>query len=98
MLQVTARAATLLKEERSRQGIPDDFGLRVGRPTSDARDALELRFTPEPRRDDEVGETNGLRVFVAAEVAEPLAEQAIDTQSSESGSDLVLRDQRDVED
>jgi hypothetical protein len=29
MLQVTNRAIALLREERSQQGIPDHFGIRV---------------------------------------------------------------------
>lgn len=97
MLQVTARAATLLKETRSQRGVPENFGLRVGPPVADTQSGIQLEFTEGPVAGDEVGETNGLRLFVAPEVAEPLAEQAIDTQNSQSGSNLVLRDQSDVQ-
>ena len=97
MLQVTARAASLLKETRSQRGVPETFGLRVGPPVSDGGSGLQLEFTEGPVTGDEVGEANGLRLFIAPQVAEPLAEQAIDTQSSPSGANLVLRDQSDVQ-
>ena len=97
MLQVTDRAAAVLKEARSLQGVPGNFGLRVKPPESDSKSGIQLEFTEGPATGDEVGETNGLRLFVAREIAEPLAEQAIDTQDSTSGSNLVLRDQSDVQ-
>lgn len=96
MLQVTTRAATLLKEARSQQGLPEDFGLRVQPPRSDARGGIRLEFTAEPGAGDQVVETDGLRIFVSPDVAAPLAEQAIDTQDTPSGSDLVLRDQSEA--
>ena len=97
MLQVTDRAATVLKETRSQQGVPENFGLRVAPPVSTTKSGIQLEFTEEPVKGDEVGETNGLRLFVAPEIAEPLAEQVIDAQSSESGSNFVLRNQSDVQ-
>jgi Fe-S cluster assembly iron-binding protein IscA len=96
MLQVTDRAATVLKQARSRQGVPDNFGLRVKPPVSD-ESGIQFEFTAGPATDDEVGETSGLRLFVAPEVADPLAEQVIDARNSPSGSSLVLRDQSDVQ-
>jgi Fe-S cluster assembly iron-binding protein IscA len=97
MLQVTERAASVLKEARSRQGVPENFGLRIKPPVSDTKSGIQLEFTEAPATDDEVGETNGLRLFVAPEIAEPLAEQVIDADDSPSGSNLVLRDQTDVQ-
>ena len=44
-----------------------------------------------------MSEANGLRLFVAAEIAEPLTEQAIDAQGAEPGFDLVLREQDAVD-
>jgi Fe-S cluster assembly iron-binding protein IscA len=99
MLQVTARAATILKEARSQRGVPETFGLRVAQPTSNSQSPIHLEFAESPALGDEVSEVNGLRLFVAAEVAEPLTEQAIDAQDSASGSgsNLVLREQHEVE-
>jgi Fe-S cluster assembly iron-binding protein IscA len=88
----------LLKEERSQRGLPETFGLRVAPTESDSSSPLHLAFTDQPTAGDEVSETNGLRVFVAADIAEPLTEQAIDTQDSDAGASLVIRDQGDVPD
>jgi len=96
MLQLTVRAATLLKQERSQRGVPESFGLRIAQSESDSRSPVHLEFTEAPAPGDEVSETNGLRLFVAAEIAEPLTEQAIDTKESDEGANLVIRDQRDV--
>ena len=97
MLQVTARAATILKEARSQRGVPETFGLRIAQPTPNSHCPVHLEFTEAPAPGDLVSETNGLRLFVAAEIAEPLTEQAIDAQAAEPGSDLVLREQNDVD-
>jgi Fe-S cluster assembly iron-binding protein IscA len=97
MLQVTARAATILKEARSQRGVPETFGLRVAQPTSNSQSGVHLEFTEEPAPGDQVSEANGLRLFIAPEIAEPLTEQAIDAQGAEPGSDLVLREQNDVD-
>ena len=97
MLQVTARAATILKEARSQRGVPETFGLRVAQPTSNSQSTVHLEFTEEPAPGDQVNEANGLRLFIAPEIAEPLTEQAIDAQGAELGSDLVLREQNDVD-
>ena len=97
MLQVTARAATILKEARSQRGVPETFGLRVAQPTSNSQSSVHLEFTEQPAPGDQVSEANGLRLFVAAEIAEPLTEQAIDAQGAEPGFDLVLREQDAVD-
>jgi Fe-S cluster assembly iron-binding protein IscA len=94
MLQVTGRAAAVLNEQKSQRGIPESFGLRVQQDRSDSTAGLRLEFTAAPVPGDEVGETEGIRVFVAPDVADVLAEQAIDT-SQDSG--LVLRQQRELE-
>jgi iron-sulfur cluster assembly protein len=94
MLQITSRAARALNEEKSHQGIPDSFGLRVQQDRSDSTVGLRLEFTAAPVPGDEVGETEGVRVFVAPEVADVLAGQAIDASED---SRLVLRDQSELE-
>jgi Fe-S cluster assembly iron-binding protein IscA len=98
MLQVTARAATLLKQERSQRGVPESFGLRIAQSESDSRSPVHLEFTEGPAPGDEVSETNGLLLFVASEIADPLTEQAIDTKEGDDGANLVIRDQADVPD
>jgi Fe-S cluster assembly iron-binding protein IscA len=94
MLQVTTRAAAVLNEERSHRGIPESFGLRVQQDRSDSTARLRLEFAATPVAGDEVGETAGVRVFVAPDIAEVLAGQAIDASE---GSGLVLREQSELE-
>jgi Fe-S cluster assembly iron-binding protein IscA len=93
MLQITSRAAAVLNEERAHRGIPESFGLRVQEERSNSTSGLRLEFAAAPVPGDEVGETDGVQVFIAPEIADALAEQAIDTAE---GS-LVLRDQSELE-
>jgi Fe-S cluster assembly iron-binding protein IscA len=103
MLQVTTRAAAVLKEARAERGLPESFGLRVESRQSDPSrqpgfsGGIGLQFSEAPIAGDQIGETEGLRVFVSPEIAEPLAEMTIDTRDTPSGSNLVMRYQRDLE-
>jgi Fe-S cluster assembly iron-binding protein IscA len=94
MLQVTTRAAAILNQERADRGIPDDFGLRVRQDRSDSVSSLQLEFTPGPAPGDQVGEEQGVRLFVAPDLADVLASQAIDASES---SGLVIREQGEVD-
>jgi hypothetical protein len=91
MLQLTSRAAAMLRDERSERGIPDSFGLRVQR--SEEHAGLRLQFVDGPLDGDEVGATEGLGVFVAPEVADALASQTLDVHEAAGSAGLVLRDQ-----
>jgi Fe-S cluster assembly iron-binding protein IscA len=82
-----------LTDEKVERGVPDSFGLRVEQDRSDSTARLRLAFTEEPVVGDQVTESNGVRMFVAPDIAEVLAEQAIDVSE---GSGLVLRDQSDL--
>jgi Fe-S cluster assembly iron-binding protein IscA len=90
MLQLTTRAAAILNQERADRGIPDSFGLRVHEDRSDSVSSLQLEFTAEPAPGDQVGEAQGVRLFVAPDVADVLASRAIDASES---SGLVIREQ-----
>jgi Fe-S cluster assembly iron-binding protein IscA len=93
MLQITSRAAAVLSEERAQRGIPDSFGLRVQEERSNSTGSLRLEFAAAPAPGDEVGETEGVQLFIAPEVADALSEQAIDA----ADGSLVLRDQGELE-
>ncbi len=93
MLQITSRAVAVLTEERAGRGVPDTFGLRVEQDQSDSTARLRLAFTEKPVAGDQVTECKGVRMFVASDIADVVAEQAIDASE---GSGLVLRDQSDV--
>jgi Fe-S cluster assembly iron-binding protein IscA len=95
MLQMTSAAATLVKNARTRQGISERYGLRVALKRTDRDAGIHLRFTADPLDGDQVIEINGLRIFVADELAEALDCQLIDARSDTNGngSGLVLRQQ-----
>jgi Fe-S cluster assembly iron-binding protein IscA len=95
MLQVTNRAAMLLKTARSEQSVPEEYGVRVQAPDESRGGAVSLKFTPAPVEGDQVQEADGVRVFVAPEVAEPLADQVMDLRETPTGSVLFLRGQGD---
>ena len=101
MFQLTQTAAMTLEQVRRQQQIPDGYGLRIsGAPTPAGDIGLELAFTEAPSPTDSVTEHHGTRVFVAEEVAEPLAGIALDTdpEAGAAGADdlpeLVLRPQQ----
>ena len=93
MLQLTESAAITLADTRSRIGVPDHFGLRVFRGESDGKAAFAFDFVEEPEADDEVGETEETRYFVAPEVAAPLADAILDAEPSADGPQLTLKRQ-----
>ncbi len=94
MLQVTESAATTLADTRSQIGIPDHFGLRIFRGTSDGKAAFAFDFVEEPEAGDEVGEVEETRYFVAPEVAAPLADAVLDAEPSTEGPQLTLKRQQ----
>jgi Fe-S cluster assembly iron-binding protein IscA len=95
MLQLTSPAAAVLREARAERGVPEHFGLRVqsARSEEKERGGVRLDFAESPSEGDEVGETEGMRVFVAPELAEPLADQTLDAQETAGGQKLFLREQ-----
>jgi Fe-S cluster assembly iron-binding protein IscA len=95
MLQMTSAAAAVVKSARERQDISEHYGLRVALKRSGRDAGIHLRFANDPLDGDQVIEIDGLRVFVADELAEALDRQLIDARSDTNGngSGLVLRQQ-----
>lgn len=95
MLQITHDAAELISELRRGQDLPDSHGLRVFAETTEPGEVtIALGFTEMPAQGDQVTEQEGLKVFVAPEVAAPLDEAAIDvTKADDGASRLVFRPQ-----
>jgi Fe-S cluster assembly iron-binding protein IscA len=96
MLQCTQAAADALRDVRRQRGIPEEFGLRVSATQTEGGVALQLGFAEQPQAGDEVTEDHGQRLFVAPEIAEGVANMAIDVTepTSSDGSqpqELVLR-------
>ncbi len=94
MLQITPGAAALLTELRDGQDVPETFGVRVfPESTQPGEVTIGLGFTEEPAADDQVTEQDGLKVFVAQELAAPLDDAAIDVSQDDGASRLVFRPQ-----
>ena len=94
MLQLTHAAASQVAEARQAQGLPETAGLRLfGEPRPGGELALGLTFAEVPAEGDEVTEQEGTRMFIAPEVAEPLASAALDVQETADGAKLILKDQ-----
>ena len=98
MLQVTHDAAELITELRRGQDLPDDHGLRVFAEASEPGEVtIALGFTDAPAQGDQVSEQEGIRVFVAQELAAPLEDAAIDVAGADDGaSQLIFRPQDEV--
>jgi hypothetical protein len=90
MLRLTSGAAAVLAEARLRKGLGRDMAVRISPALSnDGRfPRYELHFTPAPRPDDVEVVRGAARVFLAAEVVQPLASAVLDT---DEGGNLVLK-------
>ena len=87
MLQITHSAASFLSEIRRGQDVPETYGLRVfPESTEPGEITIGLGFTDAPADGDQVTEQDGLRVFVAPELAMPLDDAAIDVAPSSARS------------
>ena len=96
MLQITNGAAALLTEIRRSSDVPEDYGLRIFPEQSGQGDvSVSLGFTDRPVEGDQVTEQQGLRVFIAPELAQPLDQAAIDVTDEDGAERLVFRPQED---
>lgn len=94
MLQITQGAAALLTVLRDGQDVPDTYGVRVfPESTEPGEVTIGLGFTDAPAEGDQVTEQDGLKVFVAPELAAPLEDAAIDVTGDNGASRLVFRPQ-----
>jgi len=94
VLQVTSAAVTTFEQAKGAQDLPDSAGVRIFAQRDEQGEVgIALAFSEEPQEGDQVTETDGTAVFVAAELAEPLAETVLDVQQTEQGTELVLSPQ-----
>jgi Fe-S cluster assembly iron-binding protein IscA len=99
MLQMTDRAADLLRNLRREAKLPDEAGIRVYSEKADSGEAtLTLGFTPDPVPGDQVAEHEGLRLFVAPELAHPLGSAVMDVTADNGESQLIFRPAQEGED
>jgi Fe-S cluster assembly iron-binding protein IscA len=91
MLQVTESAVSVLREARAAQEVPESFGVRVfAQANENGQAAIALAFTEEPVEGDHVTEQGGTEIYVAPELAEPLADTTLDVQHTTEGPQLAL--------
>jgi Fe-S cluster assembly iron-binding protein IscA len=92
VLNMTSDAAALLREARSAAEVPDSFGVRVFAEQDAASGvSIGLGFAEEPFPGDQVSEQEGMRLFIAKEVAEPLSSTTIDASKDDGEPRLLLR-------
>jgi len=97
VLQITPSAATFLSELRRGNDMPDTYGLRVfPESTEPGEVTIGLGFTDTPHEGDHVTEQDGLRVFVAPELAAPLEDAAIDIAGDNGTPRIVFRPQGEL--
>lgn len=94
MLQVTSQAAHTLTRAREREGLPENFGVRIfaaPSPETNSNSAPKavfgFGFVDGPQEGDEIGEAEGTSYYVAPEVAAPLDGVVLDVADS---GNLVL--------
>ena len=92
MIALSPQAADLLTEMREAGGIPSDHGIRLdATPAPGGGLAVHIGFAPSPEQTDEVGESEGTRIFVDELAAGPLADAVIDAATDETETpQLVL--------
>ncbi|HSK92000.1 MAG TPA: hypothetical protein VK875_11890 [Euzebyales bacterium] len=94
MLQVTDSAVDVIQEARTAQQVPASYGVRVfAQQGDDGQAALALAFTEEPADGDQVTEQGGTEIYVAPELAEPLADHKLDVENTTQGPQLMLAPQ-----
>ncbi len=92
MLHMTDRAADLLRNLRNEAQLPESAGVRIYSETAPTGEpTLSIGFTPDPMPTDQVSDHEGLRLFVAPEIAEPLAGAVMDVVADDGESQLIFR-------
>ena len=97
MLEITHGAAALLTELRKGQDVPDDYGLRVFPETAEPGEVtIGLGFADQPVPGDQVTEADGMKLFVAQELAAPLEDATIDVAQENGEEQLVFRPKQQI--
>ena len=92
MLQMTSQAAQTLNRAREKEGLPENFGVRIFAapdPSANSHQAsvYGFGFVEGPRDGDAVGQTDGTPYYVAPEVADSLNDVVLDVADT---GNLVL--------
>ena len=92
MLQMTSQAAQTLNRAREKEGLPENFGVRIFAapdPSANSQQAsvYGFGFVERPHDGDAVGQTDGTPYYVAPEVADSLEDVVLDVADT---GNLVL--------
>lgn len=91
ILQVSETAVSVLEEARTAQEIPGTFGVRIfANAGEDGQGSVALAFTEEPIAGDQVTEQSGTEIYVAPDLAEPLASSVLDVEHHPTGPQLTI--------
>jgi len=96
MLQVTSQAAATLIRAREKEGLPENFGVRIFAAPDPSTNSHQTQstvygfgFVDAPKEGDAVGQTDGTPFYVAPEVADSLDDVVLDV--AESGNLVLTR-------
>jgi len=95
MLHVTSQAAEKLNRTREKEGLPENFGVRIFAapdPSANSHQGAAVYgfgFVDAPHDGDAVGQTDGTPYYVAPEVADSLNDVVLDV--AESGNLVLTR-------
>ncbi len=96
MITVTDSAASAIRTLAGQTDTPEVTGVRIS-PATEGGGAAELALsvTEGPLPEDQVVESQGARLFVDSDVADSLADKALDAQITEQGQvQFMLADQQ----
>lgn len=93
MFEVTSRAAAALANSRTKIGLDETIAIRISASESGngSSAGYQLRFASHPSAGDVVLESAGTKVFLAAELLEPLESSVLDTVETTQGERLILK-------
>jgi Fe-S cluster assembly iron-binding protein IscA len=93
VFELTSRAAAALAETCAKSGLGHGIAIRIcaSQANGGSSGAYQLRYAAEPFPDDVVISTAGATVFLAAGVADRLADSVLDSEKTANGSKLVLK-------
>jgi Fe-S cluster assembly iron-binding protein IscA len=99
MLQVTSQAAQTLNRAREKEGLPENFGVRIFAapdPSANSQQASVhgFGFVEGPRDGDAIGQTDGTPYYVAPEVADSLDDVVLDV--ADTGNLVLTRSPGDA--
>ena len=91
MLKVTPNAATALVNARDEAGAPETHGVRFFAEQQEGQaPRLAIGFAAEPGPKDTVAEQEGIKTFLAPEVADVLTDVTLDARPANGQQELVL--------